>query len=156
MGLQDEVENSYVLHEAESKSNSEDLQRWFESLNDNVDKREAVDLVKWLDKQTHIRRLTQIKTAGSGENSYKRSTGAGTVMDKHRRDGDWRYSNSVTTNSEHLLKCYVCQGNHTKLIECTVFPKTSFNEKWGIVKFLIVCFICLLPGHQRTECTSPK
>ena len=27
MGLQDEVENSYVLHEMESKMNSEDLQK---------------------------------------------------------------------------------------------------------------------------------
>ena len=136
----------------EESCKTEVVQRGFESLNDKVDKREVSDLVKWLDTQTHIRRLTQFTTAGSGENSYKGSTRTGTMLDKHRRDG----GNSVMNNSEDLSKCYVCQGNHTKLIECTVFPIPSFNEKWTIVKFLNVCFICLLPGHQRNDCTAPR
>ena len=31
-----------------------------------------------------------------------------------------------------------------------------FNEKWNVVKSEGVCFICLIPGHQCTECTAQK
>ena len=57
MGSERDAENSYVLKEIESKLNADDLQKWLESRGDHVDNRTVKDLVMWLDKQTHIRRI---------------------------------------------------------------------------------------------------
>ena len=64
MNMDSEVESSYILHELESKMNAEDIQRWLESC-ETVDERKVAGLVSWLDKQTHVRKLTQFASKTS-------------------------------------------------------------------------------------------
>ena len=80
MGKREDAENSYVLKEIESKFSTEDYQKWLESLGDDVDNRTVRDLVIWLDKQTHIRRITHgnvakyIRNAETGDFKVSRKS----------------------------------------------------------------------------------
>ena len=159
MSLGNEVENSYILQELESKLCSEDLYKWFGSLKD-VNHRKVDTLVNWLENQTHIRRLTLLATAGSSENHiYRRNTNnnTGVTSERYRKWGETRLlSNPIGGNTEHVTARCICKNNHDGLGNCSLFPLIPFNEKWNVVKSEGVCFICLIPGHQRTECTAQK
>ena len=158
MGLYDQVENSYVLQEIESKLGGDDLHKWFDSLKD-VDNRKVEELAKWLESQAHIRKLTQLATSGSCEAGYRKSTyNTAGMTDRYRRGGDKFNLNfaAPATHNETVTTCCVCRGNHDGVVNCPLFPLIAFNEKWNVVKSLGVCFICLTPGHQRTECTALK
>ena len=72
MGRVDDAENSYVLKEIESKLNNEDVQRWLESCGDNVDFRKVKDLTEWLDRQTHLRRIS---LHNQGSSNYSQPKG---------------------------------------------------------------------------------
>ena len=153
MEMESEVENSYILHEIESKLNGDDLQKWFESLDDAVDTRRVTDFVIWLDKQTHIRRLTNLANFGNYE--YRR-TPLGAGSNTQRRGGERYNLNSITDNPGNLFMCQLCKSNHNHLTECSVFPAIPFYEKWNTVKDMRICFICLKPGHRRMECSEKK
>ena len=99
MNLNNEVENSYILHEVESKLNGDDLQRWLESLDDHVDTRRVNEFVIWLDKQTHIRRLRHL--AYSREvNTYKGN------LRYQQRKGNGQYNlNSISDHQRARSNC---------------------------------------------------
>ena len=144
MGRIHDAENSYILKEVESKLNQEDLQKWLESQSDNVDLRNVEDLAVWLDKQTHIRRISfnnQVKS--SAYPSYSNMN----RMEVRKSMG----SGSVVADA----KCCSCNSTHS-LEECPEFLKLSLNERWGRVKFQRCCFICLKNGHRRIECQEPS
>ena len=134
MGRDRDVENSYILKEIESKFNRIDLQKWLESLGDNVDDRTVNDLVTWLDKQTHIRRI--IFT------SLTPDKGSGKSRDKYG------YNSMNITIDE---KCTVCDGVH-QLRDCEEFAKLKTTERWNHVKRRRACFNCLKDGHRRVDC----
>ena len=61
MGRSSEAENTYVLREIESKLNPEDTHKWLESMGDAVVIRRVEDIVKWLERQTNVRRILNAK-----------------------------------------------------------------------------------------------
>ena len=61
ISTQDEVENSYVLHEIESKMNAEDLQRWRESLKETLDKRQIPDAPNYVFGTAGVRKVSQLR-----------------------------------------------------------------------------------------------
>ena len=82
MGLQEEVENKYVLNEIEDKLCKDDLHKWLDSLGDEIDSRRVEKLVTWLDKQTRLRRIvhgtspsvsTSSRLTGSRKNMFESS-----------------------------------------------------------------------------------
>ena len=88
-----EAENMYILQEIESKLNSEDKQKWLESMGSGIDKRSVEDVCNWMDKQAYIRRLSLPSNKMSDYSSnYK------------------QYPNMVTTANkiEQLVHCTFC------------------------------------------------
>ena len=116
--------------------------------------------MKWLENETHIRRITLLAAPGSSEsNIYRRNTNnnAGLASKRYRKWGETRLlSNPVVGNSVYVTVWCICKSNHDGLGNCTLFPMIPFNEKWNVVKSVGVCFNCLIPGHQRTKCNTPK
>ena len=136
MGKENDVENGYVLKEIESKLNYEDAQKWLESSGDQVDVRTVKDLMKWLEHQTHLRRITF--------NSYGTSTSRNLPPVIKR-----------TSGSTLVGVCPNCPSSSHYLSECLEFLKLSYDDRWERVKFLRCCFVCLKLGHRRPECTGP-
>ena len=62
MGKDSEAENSYILREIERKLCTDDLQKWLESQGDQVDNRTVNSLLKWLEKQSRLRKICQRNT----------------------------------------------------------------------------------------------
>ena len=137
MGRREDAENSYILKEIESKLNSDDLQKWLESLGDNVDTRKGGELVKWLDKQTYLRWITFNSSVKNMPHSNY------SLDEKYRRHN---ISSNAVGNTE---KCLSCNYDHRlEVLKCNI------NERWERVKSLRICFICLKSGHSRFECTE--
>ena len=68
-----------------------------------------------------------------------------------------KYEKKFNSNPVNVsTSCSLCHSTHDKLLDCLVFPLFSFNEKWTHVKDKNICFLCLTPRHQRSECTAPR
>ena len=130
-----EVENSYILKELEEKLCSDGLQKWLESTGDAVDSRTVMQLMKWMETQTRLRRMVG------------RSTNGPTVS-----QSSTRRSSGYVSNAEGIIgKCALCSGNH-ELESCNNYTSLPLYQKWERLKQLRICFICLRTGHQRREC----
>lgn len=57
MGMENELENAFVLQELECKLNYDDRQKWFESLNESIEDRKVEDFCNWMNSQAHLRKL---------------------------------------------------------------------------------------------------
>ena len=137
MGRQGDAENSYVLREIEAKLNSDDLQRWLESCGDGVNNRRVENLVNWLDKQNHLRRIT---IQNSARNSpYERKVGAAQLG---------------VTGKTDSTRCSLCSSDHD-IAECPTFKSLGLKERRDGVRLSRVCFLCLCRGHRRQECSQP-
>ena len=140
MGKQNKVENSYILKEVESKLCTDDLLRWLESEGDQVDHRKVENLLKWLEKQTRLRRICERNASLSSLNhGYHRPCRTNGVT-----------SNPVAASSP---RCNICKSDHL-LENCPFYLRLPVNKRWKQLKSLRVCFICLRSGHRRCECTS--
>ena len=144
MGKREDTENSYVLKEIESKFNTEDYQKWLEYCGDRIDYRRVGDLVTWLDKQTHIRRITH-------KNSSKDSVNLRSYSEDKRGFRKLHSGNIGLINQKVGEVCKVCNSNHL-LNDCSEFTEMSLKDRWDRVKVLGLCFLCLKVGHRRTEC----
>lgn len=149
MEMETEVENSYILHELESKLNGDDLQRWLESLDTTVDSRKVKDFVLWLDKQTHIRKLTHMASSSNYES--QRKSPLPTVVSRGRYN-----ASNITARIGNSPNCHMCARNHNELYECEVFSTMTPNERWDTVKDMGICFMCLRPGHRKVTCGGQK
>ena len=143
MGKTNDVENSYVLKEIESKLCYEDMQRWLESLGNQVDERRVQDLMKWLEHQTHLRRITY-SNQGTSANQ-----GTSTNRAPFQRNLFQR-----TSGSTSVEMCQNCSTTDHGLHECPEYLRLSNDERWERVKQFRCCFICLKSGHRRTECSE--
>ena len=107
------------------------------------------DFVLWLDKQTHIRKLTHMANQSSYE-SPRRSP-------VNPCFGRGRYNASnITAQPGNSSDCHMCAGSHNELSECEVFSTMTPNEKWDTVKDMRICFLCLKPGHKKLTCVGQK
>ena len=123
MGRKNESENSYILKEIESKLNYEDQQKWLESQGDNVDYRTVENLARWLDQQTHLRRIIYYNSMKSlPYRSY-----AGNSRNDRKKVGSFA---SATVN---IKKCPNCPADHI-LAECPEFLKLTLNDGWEELK----------------------
>ena len=156
MGLKEEVENSYVLHEIESKLNSPDLERWLESLQENVDKRTVEQLVTWLDKQSQIRRIMNVNHTEKNTRSFKPKPPPTWKPPPNWTGSNPGYVTQPSSQAEKIQKCPMCDNPHDNLLQCEVFQHLDLNDKWNQVTTIRLCFICLAPGHRSFNCTSPK
>ena len=105
MGKREDAENSYVLKEIESKFNTNDYQKCLEYCGDGIDYRTVGDLVTWLDKQTHIRRITH-------KNSSKDSVNLRSYSEDKRSFRKLYSSNVGLVNQKVGEICKVCESNH--------------------------------------------
>ena len=151
MGLEREVENSYIMHEIEMKMSKRDLQKWLESRGDHVDERKVKHLVKWLGQQSHIRRMLQNVPSQSPGIQF---TNSFAKIPTSKKDFPYRSSPVVTVNA--TVGCAICTKMHGSLTECLIFPLLSFSEKWEVVKNANLCFLCFGSGHYRTTCKAEK
>ena len=141
MGRKNDAENSYILKEIESKLNGEDQQKWLESQGDDVDCRMVENLKRWLDQQTHLRRITY--------NNSLKYVPYGSYTGDNRNDR--KKVGSFASATVNIKKCPNCSADHT-LVDCPEFLKLTLNERWERVKYFRCCFICLKFGHRRMEC----
>ena len=145
MGKTEDAENSYVLKEIERKFNSEDYHKWLESRGDNVDNRTVKELVTWLDKQTHIRRITHT-------NSYKMTSPPFMNTRNVMSTGSVGVKSGKVDDTN--MVCLMCELPH-RLTECLQFAQLPLRDKWDNVSKWKVCFVCLGDdGHRSWNCTE--
>lgn len=106
----------------------------------NVDDRKVEDLMKWLEHQTHLRRITFNNHGSSRPPTTPQPPG-----------GSRRTVGSTTT----VNTCAGCSSSEHCLAECPEFLQLDNNARWERVMYLRVCFVCLKLGHRREECTAP-
>ena len=139
MGKEDDVENSYVLKEIESKLCYEDMQKWLESMGENVDERRVQNLMKWLESQAHLRKIT------------------------HNYGGSPRYippplrnnTTRVSASTSAVNVCQICSSSDHNLADCPDYLNMSNNDRWERIKLLRCCFVCLKSGHRSFDCIEP-
>lgn len=150
MGKEHDAENSYVLKEIERKFNEDDYQRWLESCGDEIDQRTVRDLVSWLDKQTHIRRITHANCQPTVSN---------TSPDKGQQKFKSRFqinSSNIDQEERKLMvenKCILCSDEHL-IKDCPKFSLLSLKDRWERAKSSRLCFLCLKGNHRRNECNE--
>ena len=112
MGRKDDIENTYILKEIESKLNLDDLQRWLESQGEGVDDRKVEKLLGWLENQTRLRRI-------ANQNSSKISYPTG-------YQGYYKKTPSHSSNAASgscTQKCPICTLEHSLDVCSTFFPR---------------------------------
>ena len=138
MGKANDVENSYILRELESKLNPDDVQKWLESNGEYVDTRQVEDLIKWLEHQAHLRRIT-----------YNNPGAIRNIPPSTKRD-----NLSRTSGSTSVGVCLGCSSPNHHLAECSEFLQLNNDARWERVKSLRCCFNCLKFGHRGFECSE--
>ena len=108
--------------------------------------------MKWLDKQTQIRRLMQL--SDKRKRNYNPSLPYW-KNDNFRKRED-KFNLQATAPEEIASNCEICNQVHDGLLQCRIFTLLSCNEKWNAVKSKGLCYICLSTGHRRMACTSEK
>ena len=139
MGEAAECENSYILKELESKLSLDDVQKWLESMGTNMDERRVEDLVRWLETQTNLRRLSYmsiVRPVGTNPNQ------------------SLRYTCNINSTSQ-TKNCDICGEMH-EVTSCPSFLSWNLNDKWNFAKQKRLCFTCLRQDHRRDSCTAPK
>ena len=144
MGKASDVENSYVLKELESKLNTEDTQKWLESTGDQVESRQVEDLMKWLEHQTRLRRISYNNQGGNRNPPFQRRESNPPFQ---RREPQNRSSGSTSVGT-----CLSCSASDHFLGECPEFLQLDLDARWDRVKYFRCCFICLRYGHKRDAC----
>ena len=100
----------------------------------DVDHRNVEGLVKWMQSQPHIRRLTQLAISGNSEDVHKKSTynTAGTISERYRKWGETKLiSNPIAGNTENVATCCICKGNHGELVNYIIpggYQETLMNH----------------------------
>lgn len=114
MNRQNDAENSYILKEIEGKLCYERHQKLLESQADEVDYRTVESLVKWLNQQTHLRRITYNSLPRNSQSYIPDSLG-----DRKKPF----FSSSASTQN-----CLKCTSDYI-LPECSEYVKLYLNGR---------------------------
>jgi hypothetical protein len=53
--------------------------------------------------------------------------------------------------AEGSVACPCCNGRHL-LKDCHTFVKKTLDDRWGLVKRMRLCHLCLQEGHMKSQC----